>query len=69
MSILKFESEEEVVRRANSSAFGLAAGIITGHHQPSEADQIEPGACANPSSGTFENECATRGNGSKQSSI
>ena len=38
-------------------------------HQPSEADQIQAGACANSSGDTFENECATRGNGSKQSSI
>eukprot|EP00290_Baffinella_frigidus_P043247 CAMPEP_0180286354 /NCGR_PEP_ID=MMETSP0988-20121125/12548_1 /TAXON_ID=697907 /ORGANISM="non described non described, Strain CCMP2293" /LENGTH=218 /DNA_ID=CAMNT_0022260115 /DNA_START=164 /DNA_END=819 /DNA_ORIENTATION=- len=38
-------------------------------HQPSEADQIEAGACANSSGGTFENECTARGNGSKQSSI
>ncbi|KAJ1492920.1 hypothetical protein T484DRAFT_1880079 [Baffinella frigidus] len=40
-------------------------------HQPfeaSEADQIEAGACAHSSGGTFENECATRGIGSKQSS-
>ncbi|KAJ1473459.1 hypothetical protein T484DRAFT_1972919, partial [Baffinella frigidus] len=33
------------------------------------ADQIEAGACANSSRGTFEPECATRGNGSRQSSI
>ncbi|KAJ1495095.1 hypothetical protein T484DRAFT_1763411 [Baffinella frigidus] len=38
-------------------------------HQPSEVDQIEAGACSNSSGGTSENECATRGNGSKQSSI
>ena len=29
MSILKFENEEEVVCRANSSQFGLAAGVLT----------------------------------------
>jgi len=37
-------------------------------HPPSEANQIEAGACAHSSSGTFENECAARGNGSKLSS-
>ncbi len=29
MSILKFDSYEEVIRRANDSIYGLAAGVIT----------------------------------------
>ena len=29
MSILKFETEEEVIARANSTEYGLAAGIFT----------------------------------------
>lgn len=29
MSILKFDSADEVVRRANSSPYGLASGIVT----------------------------------------
>ena len=37
--------------------------------QPCEADQIEAGACANSSDGTFEIECATRGIGSRRSLV
>jgi betaine-aldehyde dehydrogenase len=29
MSVLKFSSEDEVVRRANATPFGLAAGVFT----------------------------------------
>ena len=30
MSVLTFESEEEAIRRANSTQFGLGAGLMTG---------------------------------------
>ncbi|CAF1324445.1 unnamed protein product [Adineta steineri] len=29
MSILKFDSDDEAIKRANDSTFGLAAGVIT----------------------------------------
>jgi betaine-aldehyde dehydrogenase len=29
MSILSYETEEEVIRRANDTTFGLAAGVVT----------------------------------------
>jgi betaine-aldehyde dehydrogenase len=29
MSILTYDSEEEVVRRANATEYGLAAGLVT----------------------------------------
>ena len=29
MSILKFKTKEEVIRRANASRYGLAAGVVT----------------------------------------
>ena len=29
MSVLKFSSEDEVIRRANATPFGLAAGVFT----------------------------------------
>ncbi len=29
MSVLKFDSYEEVIKRANSTSFGLGAGVIT----------------------------------------
>ena len=29
MSLLAFDTEEEVVRRANATAYGLAAGVVT----------------------------------------
>jgi acyl-CoA reductase-like NAD-dependent aldehyde dehydrogenase len=29
MSVLKFDSYEEVIKRANDTSYGLAAGIIT----------------------------------------
>jgi acyl-CoA reductase-like NAD-dependent aldehyde dehydrogenase len=29
MSVLKFDSYDEVIKRANSTSFGLAAGVIT----------------------------------------
>ena len=31
MSILRFTEEEEVIRRANATTFGLAAGVFTTH--------------------------------------
>jgi betaine-aldehyde dehydrogenase len=47
MSILKFETEEEVIRRANDTEYGLAAGIFTtnlsrGHRVIA---QLEAGIC------------------------
>ena len=29
MSVLKFDSYEDVIKRANSTQFGLGAGVIT----------------------------------------
>ena len=29
MSVLKFDSYDEVIKRANDTTFGLAAGVIT----------------------------------------
>jgi acyl-CoA reductase-like NAD-dependent aldehyde dehydrogenase len=29
MSVLKFDSYEEVIQRANATSFGLGAGVIT----------------------------------------
>ncbi len=29
MSILSYDSEEEVIRRANDTQYGLAAGVVT----------------------------------------
>jgi len=29
MSVLKFDSYEEVIQRANNTSFGLGAGVIT----------------------------------------
>jgi len=29
MAVLKFDSYEEVIKRANQTSFGLAAGVIT----------------------------------------
>jgi len=45
MSILKFKSEEEVIARANSSQFGLAAGVITKDMQTALriSDQLRAG--------------------------
>lgn len=47
MSVLKFEAEAEVIRRANATAFGLAAGVFTrdlarGHRVVAE---LEAGIC------------------------
>ncbi|KAJ1472166.1 hypothetical protein T484DRAFT_1841495 [Baffinella frigidus] len=41
----------------------LSLGWRAAHHQFSEADQTEAGACADSSGGALENERATRGNG------
>ncbi|RTF95139.1 CoA-acylating methylmalonate-semialdehyde dehydrogenase [Serratia marcescens] len=47
MSILSYQSEEEVVRRANDTTFGLAAGVVT--HDLARAHrvihQLEAGIC------------------------
>lgn len=47
MSILKFNDEEEVIRRANNSNYGLAAGIFTKDIQRAHrvAHKIEAGIC------------------------
>src|SRR5690606_27011596 len=47
MSILSYDSEEEVIRRANDTEYGLAAGVVTpnlarAHHI---IHQIEAGIC------------------------
>jgi len=47
MSILTYESEEEVVRRANATEFGLAAGVVTQDLNRAHRviHQIEAGIC------------------------
>ncbi len=47
MSILTYESEEEVVRRANDTHFGLAAGVVTGNLNAAHRviHQLEAGIC------------------------
>ncbi|QTO56155.1 betaine-aldehyde dehydrogenase (plasmid) [Duffyella gerundensis] len=47
MSILTYESEEEVVRRANATEFGLAAGVVTDDLNRAHRviHQIEAGIC------------------------
>ncbi|WP_264272257.1 betaine-aldehyde dehydrogenase [Duffyella gerundensis] len=47
MSILTYESEEEVVRRANATEFGLAAGVVTNDLNRAHRviHQIEAGIC------------------------
>ena len=34
MAILAFDTEEEVIRRANDTAYGLAAGLVTQRPEP-----------------------------------
>lgn len=36
MSILPFDTEEEVLERANNTHFGLAGGVFTRYHQERE---------------------------------
>jgi betaine-aldehyde dehydrogenase len=47
MSILTYESEEEVVRRANDTDFGLAAGLVTRDLNAAHRviHQLEAGIC------------------------
>jgi len=47
MSILTYESEEEVVRRANDTDFGLAAGLVTRDLNTAHRviHQLEAGIC------------------------
>jgi len=47
MSILSYESEEEVIRRANDTEFGLAAGLVTQDLNKAHRviHQIEAGIC------------------------
>lgn len=47
MSILSYESEEEVIRRANDTEFGLAAGLVTQDLNRAHRviHQIEAGIC------------------------
>ena len=47
MSVLRFSNEEEVVRRANATEFGLAAGVFTKDIQRGHrvVAQLEAGTC------------------------
>lgn len=47
LSILEFSSEEEVVRRANATEFGLAAGVFTNDLKRAHrvAAQVQTGTC------------------------
>jgi betaine-aldehyde dehydrogenase len=47
MSVLTFESEEEVIRRANDTEFGLAAGVFTNEIRRAHrvVKQMEAGIC------------------------
>ena len=47
MSILTYESEEEVIRRANDTHYGLAAGVVTQNLQQAHRmiAQIQAGIC------------------------
>jgi betaine-aldehyde dehydrogenase len=47
MSILSYETEEEVIRRANDTTFGLAAGVVTQDISRAHRiiHQIEAGIC------------------------
>lgn len=47
MSILSYQSEEEVVRRANDTTFGLAAGVVTNDLARAHRviHQLEAGIC------------------------
>ena len=47
MSVLEFQDEEEVIRRANATRYGLAAGIFTTNLQKAHrvVAQIQAGTC------------------------
>lgn len=47
MSILTYESEDEVIRRANDTDYGLAAGIVTADLNRAHRviHQLEAGIC------------------------
>jgi len=47
MSILTYDSEEEVIRRANDTEFGLAAGVVTKDLNRAHRGihQLEAGIC------------------------
>ena len=47
MSVLTFKTEEEAIRRANDTDFGLGAGIITSDLTRAHrvADALEAGKC------------------------
>lgn len=47
MSILTYESEDEVIRRANDTDYGLAAGIVTADLNLAHRviHQLEAGIC------------------------
>jgi betaine-aldehyde dehydrogenase len=47
MSILSYDTEEEVIRRANDTTFGLAAGVVTQDITRAHRiiHQIEAGIC------------------------
>ena len=46
MSILSYETEEEVIQRANDTTFGLAAGVVTQDISAHRIiHQIEAGIC------------------------
>ena len=47
LSILSFDTEEEVIERANNSAYGLAAGVFTNNIQRGHRviHQLEAGTC------------------------
>lgn len=40
MSILPFDSEEEVIRRANNTTFGLASGVFTRSAEERQSTQF-----------------------------
>ena len=47
MSILSYQTEDEVIRRANNTTFGLAAGVVTPDINKAHRiiHQIEAGIC------------------------
>ena len=47
MSVLSFDNEDEVIRRANNTKFGLAAGVFTKNINRAHRviNQLEAGIC------------------------